>query len=428
MKIKFYLRQPEKKGVTAIYASICYNNNRIIVFPGESIHTSDWINEDGRNEPRDVARNATLMGNLLRARLRYMETYDNLKQALGGTVPPAVFKKAIYNKQNPPQVKIEKPVKISIADFIKRTINDTKNGSRLSSKKLKIKADSIKPYNSTFASYQAYELDRRRTFHMDEVSQKLLDDYDRYLTQVKKLALNTKSKYLKTFMLVLRYGVEKKIVNKSTLDDIKLYVPDEPSDSIYLNEAEIQDIVNIKDFRTPLYEHVRDYFIIGCKTGLRFSDYSRIKKEHICNGKIQMIQKKVNERITIPIHPMVDKILSKYPDGLPKCPPNQVFNSYLKDICEPIPSLQKIFEKKITRENEVVTEKFMKWQLVTTHTCRRSFATNEYLNGTPFITIKAITGHKSEKTFLNYIKLDGEEHADLLGKVWERNDNSGSAK
>ena len=421
MKIKFYLREPEKIGATAIYASICYNGNRIIVFPGESIHTKDWTKEDGRNEPRDIVRNATLIGNLLRARLRYMETYDNLKVALGGIVPPDVFKKAIYNKQNPQQVKVEKPVRISIAEFFQQTIYDTKNGIRLSDKKLKLKTDSIKPYNSTLASYKAYELNKPKTYYMDEVSQKLLDDYDKYLTQVKKLALNTKSRYLKTFMLMLRYGVEKKVTNKNILADIKLHMPGERSDSIYLNDAEIQDLINIKKFKTPLYEHVRDYFIIGCKTGLRFSDYSRIKKEHINNCKIQMIQKKVNERITVPIHPIVDNILSKYPNGLPKCPPNQVFNAYLREICEPIPSLQKVFEKKITRENEVVTEKFMKWQLVQSHTCRRSFATNEYRNRTPIITIMAITGHKSEKTFLNYIKMDGEEHAELLGQVWKQN-------
>jgi integrase len=421
MTINFYLRNPKKDGICAIYASICYDNNRLIVFPGEKVHTGDWINKEGRkNEPKASAKNGTLIGNLFKAEKLYRDTYDDLKIKLGGIVPADIFKKAIADKKNPLVVKVVKPVRIRIVDFFQRTIDDTKNGDRLSDKKIKLKADSIKPYNSTLASYAAYETDKRKVYYMDEISQKLLDDYDKYLTQEKKLALNTKSRYLKTFMLMLRYGVTKKVADKNVLADIKLHLQGERSDSIYLNDGEINDILNITDFKTPLYEYVRDYFIIGCQTGLRFSDYSRIKKEHINNGKIQMIQKKVNERVTVPIHPIVKKILAKYPDGLPKCPPNQVFNAYLKEICAPLPSLQKVFEKKITRENEVVVEKYSKHQLVQSHTARRSFATNEYRRGTPVITIMAITGHKSDKTFLNYVKMDGEEHADLLGASWKK--------
>ena len=421
MTINFYLRNPKKDGVCAIYASICYDNNRLIVFPGEKVHTGDWINKEGKkNEPKASAKNGTLIGNLFKAEKLYRDTYEDLKVKLGGIVPADIFKKAIADKKNPQVVKVVKPVRFRIVDFFKKTIDETISGERLSNKKMKLQTGSIKPYNSVYSGFEAFELHKGRIYYMDEISQKLIDDFDRYLTQVKKLALNTKSKYLKTIMLMLRYGVEKKVVGKDIVSEIKVNLRCEKSDSIYLNDAEINDILNVTDFKTPLYQHVRDYFIIGCQTGLRFSDYSRIKKEHINNGKIQMIQKKVNERVTVPIHPIVKKILAKYPDGLPKCPPNQVFNAYLKEICAPIPSLQKIFEKKITRENEVVVEKFSKHQLVQSHTARRSFATNEYRRGTPVITIMAITGHKSDKTFLNYVKMDGEEHADLLGASWKK--------
>jgi integrase len=128
------------------------------------------------------------------------------------------------------------------------------------------------------------------------------------------------------------------------------------------------------------------------------------------------------ERITVPIHNIVADILAKYPTGLPKCIANQTFNEYLKEICEPVASLQKVIEKKITRENEVIVERFKKWQMVQSHTGRRSFATNEYRRGTPVITIMAITGHKTDKTFMNYIKLDGAEHAELMQEGWNKSD------
>jgi hypothetical protein len=62
----------------------------------------------------------------------------------------------------------------------------------------------------------------------------------------------------------------------------------------------------------------------------------------------------------------------------------------------------------------------MKWELVTTYAARRSFATNEYLAGTPTVTIIAITGHKTEKAFLRYIKLTPNEHAKLLKQHWQQ--------
>jgi hypothetical protein len=58
--------------------------------------------------------------------------------------------------------------------------------------------------------------------------------------------------------------------------------------------------------------------------------------------------------------------------------------------------------------------------LLTTHTARRSFATNEFLAGTPTLTIMAITGHKTEKAFLRYIKLVPSDHARLLKEHWEK--------
>ena len=73
-----------------------------------------------------------------------------------------------------------------------------------------------------------------------------------------------------------------------------------------------------------------------------------------------------------------------------------------------------------TKEGRRQQTTHAKWELLTTHTARRSFATNEYLAGTPTLTIMAITGHKTEKAFLRYIKLVSSDHARLLKDHWER--------
>jgi integrase len=67
-----------------------------------------------------------------------------------------------------------------------------------------------------------------------------------------------------------------------------------------------------------------------------------------------------------------------------------------------------------------LTQNYKKWELLSTHTARRSFATNLYLAGLSSITIMAITGHKTEKAFMKYIKATSSEHAKLLKIHWEK--------
>ena len=63
------------------------------------------------------------------------------------------------------------------------------------------------------------------------------------------------------------------------------------------------------------------------------------------------------------------------------------------------------FEKddiKITqkRGSERIDKTYKKFELVASHTCRRSFCTNEYLKGTPTLFIMKISGHRTERNFL----------------------------
>ncbi|MDR0796450.1 MAG: tyrosine-type recombinase/integrase [Tannerella sp.] len=97
---------------------------------------------------------------------------------------------------------------------------------------------------------------------------------------------------------------------------------------------------------------------------------------------------------------------------------NQRFNEYIKEVCK----IAGITSKEtITRTvgGKVVTESFEKWEHVTSHTGRRCFATNMYKRGLPTLAIMSITGHKTEKSFLKYIKVKQDEHAEMMKKAWE---------
>jgi len=160
-------------------------------------------------------------------------------------------------------------------------------------------------------------------------------------------------------------------------------------------------------------EQVRDLFVFGCFVGLRFSDYSDIKPDNIVlidnEYFIKVTTKKTSELVIIPCNPIVLEIFEKYkssPNKLPKSFSNQKFNDYIKDALE---------EAKFIETGRLSTNPTLPlYKCVSSHTARRSFATNYYLQGFPTIDLMKITGHKTEKAFLKYIRVSKLDSAKRL--------------
>jgi len=308
-----------------------------------------------------------------------------------------------------------------ITEFFQTLMDDSKSGVRRSNDDLDLNPNSIKPYKSAMNHFMEFQKVQKKRYYLTDINLKLIKAFTDYLNS--KMALNTSAKYLTVFKLLISYAAEKNLIEYKHASDIKVTVRREKSDNIYLNEQEIKEMMAITEFSTPLYEIVRDYFVISCNTGLRFQDVSILRLAHINDGFLEIDPGK-NKRIIrsvtkviVPVLPMFKEILSKYPDGFPKCPANQVFNRYIKEIAEKVPSLKKEFLKKITRAHKVEIETYQKFQKVSAHTARRSFCTNMYLKGVPIITIMAMSGHKTQENFMKYIKADNRKHAEILDNL-----------
>ena len=421
MRCNFYLRipDPKKKGRTAIYLSAAYRGQRCIFYPGESIDKDDW--DSRKFKPKPLAGNNALIGRLNRFEQLVRDTHDDLQKSIKGIVPAKILQNEVIAKICPATSENVKTKPILISDFFQTLISDSKSGVRRSSDDLDLNPNSIKPYKSALNHFVTFQEEYRCEYFLSDINQKLVKAFTNYLNE--KLAVNTSAKYLTVFKLLISYANEKKLIDFQQASEVKVIVRREKSDSIYLNELEIEELMAITDFPTQLYEVVRDYFVIACNTGLRFQDFSVLRLAHINDGFLEIDPGK-NRRIIrsvtkviVPVLPMFKEILSKYPQGFPKCPPNQVFNRYIKEIAEKVPSMQKEFLKKITRAHKVEIETYLKFQKVSAHTARRSFCTNMYLKGVPIITIMAMSGHKTQENFMKYIKADNRKHAELLDKL-----------
>ena len=161
----------------------------------------------------------------------------------------------------------------------------------------------------------------------------------------------------------------------------------------------------------------RDVFLIGCYTAQRFSDYSRIKKEHIEtyeNGRrvIRLVQQKTDEFVVIPVKPELETLLKKYDWNVPKIW-EQKLNLHIKTVAEKAKITEPVLVEKI-KGGLKVKSTVPKNKLIKTHTARRTGCTNMYLSGITPIDIMKISGHRTEREFLNYIKVTKEETAKNL--------------
>jgi integrase len=260
---------------------------------------------------------------------------------------------------------------------------------------------------------------------LGEFDQTHLDALSNYLIEQEEWSLNTHAKLMMDLLQVYKYAVKLKRLPVTILSELVFDTRREETDSIYLTEAEILQLLDVTDFDDPEHELVRDVFVIGCFTGMRFSDYSVLDPAAIRDNRLSFIQAKTGAKVTIPIHSIVNTILTKYNYVLPDVPPNNKFNAIIKKVGEKLPCLHVPFTKQITYKREQTEVVRMKYDFLQTHTARRSFCSNEYLKGTDTMIIMAISGHKSHKSFMRYIKVSNEQFADKMAKIWEEREVAG---
>jgi len=257
-----------------------------------------------------------------------------------------------------------------------------------------------------------------RPVDFKDIDLNFYNQFTAYL-QSKDLAANTVGKKIQTLKIFLNSAKEEGLNPYETYKSRKFVAISEDADTVALNETELTAIYKLNLSEKPRLDRVRDMFLLGCWTGCRFSDLAQIKPENIKDGLLHVRQQKTDTKVVLPLHPVVTAILNKYEGNLPEPISNQKMNDYLKEVAEEA-KINETVHKQITKGGVKISTAHAKHELVTTHTARRSFATNLYKQGVPALTIMAMTGHKTEAAFLRYIRVTPEEHAIKLQKAWNK--------
>lgn len=398
-KLNFFLKEPKSKEKTLVYLFFSYNNKRLKYSTGEKILVKFWNSKDQRAKetkkfPEYPEFNQRLTNIVTTTNNAYRKILNDGKEPSNKLLKDELDAKLRFiNKE-------EKPTLLS---FIDRFIEENKP----------LKSDgTIKTYNQTKRFLNQYS-DEKKQIDFQDIN---LEFYNSFLAFMinKGYSQNSIGKYIQVLKTFLNAATDRGINKNFEYRNSKFKRISEQSESIYLTTDELDNIYNLNLERDKQLDKVRDLFIIGCYSGLRFSDFSQLKPENfIDENKIRIRTEKTDEIVIIPQHRYVRSIFKKYKNQVPPALSNQKMNVYIKHIGK-IAKITKPIETSITKGGKVVRETKPKYQLITTHTARRSFATNLYLADVPTITIMKITGHKTEQSFLKYIKISQEENANKL--------------
>lgn len=189
---------------------------------------------------------------------------------------------------------------------------------------------------------------------------------------------------------------------------------EERSDNIALTQEEVDQISNVK--LTGHLDKVRDYFLLQCYTGVRFSDIDKVNSSNIKDGFLTYTADKTDEECIVPIRPQAKAILAKYKGKLPPVMSNQKYNDYIKLIGQEA-KITDPFNSRITVGGKKVKSGKMRWQEMSSHTGRRTFATLCVEASVPVHLIMQMTGHLTLDNFDKYVKLKQLQGKMALGKL-----------
>lgn len=337
--------------------------------------------------------------------------------------------------------KIEKKVEeITVSQFTKDVISEMEQGELLIPKtKEKYSSGTITSYRYFLNMLEMFDVIRGKVTYFNSIDNDWYDDFIRFLTfeveyvefdfYKEDLSPNTIGKHVKNLKMLMGLALSRGV--STSIEHTKKYFikPKEDAFAVYLTEEELRKIYDVElTGENAVLDKYRDMFLIGCYTALRVSDYKKIDSSCFTTTAegtrvIDMPTTKTKNRVTIPIvYDELIAIIEKYDYDFPRIT-SQKLNDGIKEIAR-LAGITNTVTYFATKGGETRQFTEPKYKLISSHTGRRSAATNLYnIYDIPAYNLMLITGHKSIDNFMKYIKIALEENADKISKrVKERKD------
>jgi integrase len=420
----------KRKGKTSIRAFIYHRGQEYRVSAGESVITKYWNDNKGRCKlVREYPEGAFINKRL-----------DNIERILSDII-------LSYGLVTPTEAQVRGSFKKYMDDM---NIDSGGVSRQMECQYLvnfayKFTDESIRKhrtklgYVTTIHKLEEFEKKFKVKLRFADIDMAFYNRFHRWMTESSYLKNEKEYHYSKNYIGMLFKNItvfmnearSHGLHNFTGHTDKKFKSESEQTDSIYLTQEELEKIFNLNfteelliangfDARSHNLKRAisslteeRDRFLIGCFTALRHSDYSRLESLHFNNAIISIWTQKKDKKVYIPMHHLLSKILERRGNMLPSPISDQKHNDQLKVIGK-LAGIDG--EVLLTKTRGGVREKITgkKYEFITSHTARRSGATNMYLSGIDIKFIQDILGHSKVEQTIKYIKVSSEENAKRL--------------
>lgn len=423
--LSFVLKDKNSKERTPINLLFRLKTGRVKISTKEMVEPINW-NQKKQEVRKDDFYHQEINNNLTKL-------YDNAIQIFNDFVEEFKREPKIYKNENGEKIDELKTLfdeKLFSKDLADTNRNKQKTFFEFFEDLIKVREENNKVskgrihiYNRTLELLKDYQKDTNDLVAFERFDEQFSMNFRAYLEDVKDYSANTIQKNFKVIRAVLNNAYAKNYnVNKEyKLSD---FMPEgEETFEIALTLEEVEALYNYNFSHNRRLERTRDLFVVGCFTGLRFSDYSRLGKEHLQGRFLSIVQQKTKKKnplpVVIPILEPVREIFEKYDYNLPKGITNQKMNQYLKELAKETDLFNDEVSYIKTKGGEKVKITQPRYDEIVTHTARRTYCSISYKLGVPTQSIMKISGHRTEKSFLKYLKISEIDHAERTLKIWE---------
>lgn len=413
MNYTFKLKQPNGTKESLIYFRSFFNNENknFIYSTGEKIKPSEWDFEgrqpndlNGRTKRAEIHRSVKMQLDRYSSFFtEIVNRYKNINEEL--TVD--ILKQRFDEKFK--KITVKSDFFRIYKEFLDEKENDYTGNS--------ISNSTLKRYKCNKNLLEDFESNCKVKITLGKFDDKLYNRFLKYCIEEKKHSANTLHRnvgLLKTFLL---WALNKKYTYNNNFITFKKPAKF-TTDEIALNYEQVELIYNYDFSDNKRLERVRDLFVFGCTTGMRFGNYSTISRSDVDGNFIRVIDlKSKSKNLAIPLNSISKSILEKYDYDLPSIT-NQKMNEYIKEVFKMLEFTDEI-KKTMKYGDELVDQKAEFWTRISSHTARRSFITIMKNKRVPDKVIMSYTGHTSLEVFNAYYRPSEDDKINYMNEVFK---------
>ena len=425
-KFNFNLRNPSGQNNTPIQLIIRWNNNRLVRNTMVSVHPQFWDTKQQRikqtlKHPQHVEENRIIWNFQAKCEELFLDF-----QKVNGRIPEQAEFKTYLDIEFNIGIHKKEILNHDFVEFAKDYINVLRSSENPKTGR-EYALTTIRVYNQCIKVVEQYQKRHKVRLKFEDVDMEFYRKFRLLMQEELSFKPNTVGKHIGTIKLFMNEALERgRTTNRGHLDK-RFIKPVEMVDSVYLTDTELLAMYELDLSDNPRLERVRDSFVFhATQTALRPIDWHRIKPGDIYSNDggdifLRNVSVKSSVEIIAPIHGIGLNVLKKYDgvtvNGLPPLISDQKANQYIKEVAKLLPQLN--VEVDFQSNEKVPSRSKYKWEYIENRTARRSFATNLVKSGKLTTRqIMFITGHRTEDSFVKYLKLTTQENADLVSAFY----------